>query len=137
MVTYGINRAIDHTAIVLNDLVDRVTLCEVDRNDADLLRGRETLGHLIYNVNPTGATQLSAVGCHNTDGTGTPHGDTLTGFEAGELDAVPACWEDVSKEGEVGFVLGACGELEAVEVGVGDADVLGLAALVGTLGIIR
>lgn len=39
---------------------------------------------------------------------------------------MPAGGEDVSEEGEVGFVLGAGGELEAVEVGVGDAEVLGL-----------
>ena len=39
---------------------------------------------------------------------------------------MPARGEDVGEEGEVGFVVGAGGEGEAVEVGVGDADVLGL-----------
>lgn len=39
---------------------------------------------------------------------------------------MPTRREDVGQEGEVGFVLGAGGELEAVEVGVGDAEVLRL-----------
>lgn len=39
---------------------------------------------------------------------------------------MPAGGEDVGEEGEGAFVLGAGGELEGVEVGEGDAEVLGL-----------
>lgn len=44
---------------------------------------------------------------------------------------MPAGREDVREEDEVGFVGGTGGEGEAVEIGVGDAEALGLAALVG------
>lgn len=47
---------------------------------------------------------------------------------------MPAGGEDVGEESEVGFVLGAGRELEAVEVGVGDAEVLGLRMWGGGLG---
>lgn len=47
---------------------------------------------------------------------------------------MPAGREDVGEEGEVRFVLGAGGELEAVEVCVGDAEVLGLWMWGGGLG---
>lgn len=43
---------------------------------------------------------------------------------------MPPRWEDVCQEDEVGF-MARWGEGQSVEVGVGDADVLGLAALVG------
>jgi hypothetical protein len=39
---------------------------------------------------------------------------------------VPARWEDIGEEGEVRFVFFAGGEFEGIEIGVGDADVLGL-----------
>ena len=43
-----------------------------------------------------------------------------------EREAVPARGEDVREEGEGAFVRGAGGEFEGVEVGEGDAEVLGL-----------
>jgi hypothetical protein len=59
------------------------------------------------------------------------------GWSTGEVccvegtgECLPACREDVCEHGEVCFVLCAGGQLEAVEVGKGDADVLSLAALV-------
>ena len=45
---------------------------------------------------------------------------------------MPACREDICQEDEVAFVGCAGGEGETVEIGVADAEVLGLAALVGT-----
>ena len=54
-------------------------------------------------------------------------------MEPSQIEAVPAGREYVGKQGEVGFVLGAGWELEAVEVGVGDAEVLGLESRSGAL----
>ena len=44
---------------------------------------------------------------------------------------MPACGEDVGEQDEVCFVLCSGGEGQAVEICVWDAEVLGLAALVG------
>lgn len=48
---------------------------------------------------------------------------------------MPAGREDVGEEGEVGFVRGAGREGQGVEVGVGDAEVLGLDSLVVSDGL--
>ena len=49
---------------------------------------------------------------------------------------MPAGREDVGKQDEVGFIGGAVGEREAVEVRVGDTEELRLTALVGAHGYV-
>lgn len=86
----------------------------------------QTLGYAVDNEHGRGAAQGGGVGGHEADGPGAEDGDAFARLEAAEVEPVPAGGEDVGQEGEVGFVLGAGGELEAVEVGVGDAEVLRL-----------
>ena len=45
---------------------------------------------------------------------------------------MPTGGKDIGKEDEIRFVLCAVGKGEAVEIGVGDAKILGLTALVGS-----
>ena len=101
-------------------------LGEINPHAPDLLRDLQTLRHAVDDVHGRGPAQGGGVSGHEADGAGAENGDAFARLETGEVEAVPAGGENVSEEGEVGFVVCAGGELEAVEVGVGDAEVLRL-----------
>ena len=113
---------------LLLDLLDRVALGEVDRDRADLLGLRQALGDPVDDEDLRGAAQQRRVGGHQPDRTAAVHRDALAGRDLGEFAAVVAGREDVGEQDEVGLVLGPRRQLQAVEVGEGNAQVLGLAA---------
>lgn len=106
LVADGVDGAVDHAAVHLDDLLNGVRSLEVDGDAANLLRDGETLWDGVDDVDTAGTADGGGVGGHQTDGAGAEDGNGLAGLEAGEDDAVPAGGEDVGKEGEGGFILG-------------------------------
>lgn len=133
LIAHAIHTAIDlAAAIALDDLVHGIAAAlEVHALAPGdmLLGGGEPLGHAVDDEDARGAAQRGRVGGHEPDGAGAEDGDGLARREACEREAVPACGEDVGEEREGGFVCGARGQGQGVEVGEGDAEVLRLGAV--------
>lgn len=84
LVADGVHGTVNHATVVVNDLLDGVGLCEVDRDATDLLGGRETLRDLVDDIHLTGTPQHSTVCGHQTDRAGSEYCDCLAGLEARE-----------------------------------------------------
>src|SRR5205814_2731807 len=119
---------------LLLDLLDRITLVEVDRDGSDLPRLGQALRDAIDDEHAGCAPQQRRVGRHEAYRTAPIDRYGLAGRDAGELTAVVAGGEDVGQQGEVRLVLGSRRQLQAVEVGVGDSDAFGLPTHVRTHG---
>jgi hypothetical protein len=127
LVADGINRPVQHVAVMLDDLVNCITLAEVDWDAADLLGGLQSLRHSIHNVHLAGSPESRRVRRHQSHGSSTPDPDGLSRLEPTQRNSVPARRKDVCQEDKVGFMLFAGWQLESVEVGIRNADVLSLA----------
>lgn len=82
LVADGINRSVNLLSIVsLDDHIHSITLGEINRRAADLLRGLESLGNTVDDKDSGGAAQNGRVGGHETDGTGAENSDTFARSE--------------------------------------------------------
>lgn len=68
LVPDGIDGSIDETTVVLLDLLDWVTLGEVDRDCSDFFGFRQSLGNSVHNIDRGGTSKEGGVGSHETDG---------------------------------------------------------------------
>jgi hypothetical protein len=117
---------------VFADLFGDVVIGGVDGGGAKLFGEGEAVGFVVDDEDLAGSLDSGGERCHEADGTGSVDDDGLAGLELGEAGGVPAGGEDVGEHDVVLLLFGGIfGELETVEVGVGDTEVLGLAAGVG------
>ena len=118
----------------LLDLLRGVAPSEVDRHRADLLGLDEALGHAVDAEHRGRTAQHGGVGGHQPDGPGSEHRHALARRDPRELAAVVAGREDVGEQHVVLLALRVGRQLQAVEVRVRHAQVLGLTAEVGPHG---
>jgi hypothetical protein len=131
LVADGIDAFVGALALgLLLDLLGGVALLEVDRDGADFFGLLEPLGHTVDDEDLGGTADERRVSGHQADRTSAKDADALAGRDACQLAAVVAGGEDVGQEDEVCLELLPLRKLEAVEVRVRDAKVLGLTARV-------
>lgn len=130
LVADSIDTAIYHAAVLLDDSLHDVHLREVDWYTPNLLARRKPFRHAINNKALARAPQLRRVSRHQPDWPTSKDGNTLAWLEPAERHTVPAGREDVGQQDEVLLVLGAGWQLQSVEVGIRDANVLCLATSV-------
>ena len=107
---------------------------EIDRDRPGLPRHGEALGHGVDGDHPLGPQQEGAADGELRHRAAAPDGDGVAGFDLAELGTHVAGGEDVGQEEDlvVGEVVG---HLDGAHVGVGDAQVFGLAARVAAQGV--
>lgn len=110
LVADGVDGAVDHAAVHLDDLLNGVRSLEIDGNAANLLGDGETFWNGVDDIDTASTANGGRVSGHEADGAGAEDGNGLAGLEAGEDDAVPAGREDVGEKGEGGFVLDGDGD---------------------------
>ena len=117
----------------IEDLLDRITVIEVHGRDAlDLLGSLEPLGHRVDHVNLRCAAQLCAQGTQQSDRAGAEDRHAVARAHVRLDRCLVAGGKDIGEEHEVVLeIVARCArQLEAVEVGIGHAYELGLAATV-------
>jgi hypothetical protein len=111
LVADGVDALVDHPAVRLDDLVDRIALREVDRVGVTVVFGQfEPARYLVYDVDFGCALDLRAVGGHQPNRAGAEDRDRLAGLKIRQLGAVPAGREDVREKRERVLVFSPLGE---------------------------
>lgn len=127
--TDSINTPVDQPSTTrIDDLLDRIALCKVDGRATDLLCLCKTLRHAVNHVHVRRAQKLGRVRRHQAHGARTKHSNRFSSFEAGNYNTMIASREDICEQSKVFLMLCARWEDERVEIGVRNADVLGLAS---------
>ena len=116
------------TARLRLDLLDRVSCIEVDRDGPDLRRLGQPFRHPVDHEHLRCPPQQGGIGRHQPHRAGAVHRHGLAGPHVGQLAAMVARGEDIGEHHEIGLMLFARGQHQAVEFGIGDAQVFGLAA---------
>lgn len=133
LISDSIHRSIHHSAIVLDDLLDWITLSEIDRYTSNLLRLVQSFRYLINDIDATSTSEHSRICGHQSYRTATEDRKGFAGLEAAKSNPMPTGWEDVSEQSEIRFVLSALRKCQAVEIRIWDTDILRLASVIRTM----
>src|SRR2546421_6085138 len=133
LVAYALAALIGPLTIGLRQhLVDRRGLRVVDGNHADRFRETQPVGVAVDDHDLAGVLKDRGVRGHEPDRSRAIDDDGVTGLHTGELGGVPASRKDVGDHHVVVLLLPSIlRQPQAVEVTVGNAEVLGLTAGVG------
>lgn len=113
------------------NLIAYVAVLGVDGGGSDLFCEGEAVGLSIDNKDLAGSLNAGGHGSHKAYGARSVDEDGLARIETGETGGMPAGGKDVGEHDVVVLLfVGVTGEFEAVDVCIGDAEVLSLASCV-------